>query len=178
VIHGVADHVHQRIGQLFDNIAIEFSVLADQFQIHLLTGELDSLPARRARDPAVLEATDLKKKASHAFDTGDFTEAFRLALRGRRTLGISLETLPPPAPPTSKPTASEANGSQAPPDITRTAETVAGGERCPDCGYPTMPGDAFCRGCGRPHAPATCPTCGAARLADELFCGQCGARFP
>jgi hypothetical protein len=149
-----------------------------QFQIHILGEELEALPPRRARDPSALDAADLRRRASQAFDSGDFTEAFRLALRGRRALGASLETLPPPGPAAAQSTGAEPDGSStAPPDIAQTAETVAGGERCPDCGYPALAGDAFCRGCGRPHAPATCPTCGAPRAGDEPFCGRCGSRF-
>ena len=149
-----------------------------QFQIHLLGEELDALPPRRARDPSAVEATNLKLRATQAFDTGNYTDAFRLALRGRRALGVSLETLPPTGSGVARPSEPEPNGTGTAPDITRTAETVAGGERCPDCGYPALPGDAFCRGCGRPHAPVTCPTCGAPKAGDELFCGRCGSRFP
>jgi len=148
-----------------------------QFQIRLLEDELAGLPTRRAQDHTATEARTLKGQASAAFDQGDYTNAFRLALRGRRALGSTVESLPPSpgvTPPASNGTT---EGDSAPSDATRAAEAVAGRERCPDCGYPALPGDAFCRGCGRPHTSATCPTCGAARVGDEPFCGRCGARF-
>jgi len=148
-----------------------------QFQIRLLTEELAALPGRRAREPDALQAADWKRQASQAFAQGNYTDAFRFALKGRRALGGPLETLPPPGTAPLPASATTGNGTGAAPDVTSTAETVAGGERCPECGYPTQAGDSFCRGCGRPHRPMTCPTCGAARGADEPFCGRCGARF-
>ncbi|HYA69762.1 MAG TPA: zinc ribbon domain-containing protein [Thermoplasmata archaeon] len=149
-----------------------------QFQIRLLTEELEGLPARRRKDSTAVQAGELKRQASAAFDREEYSEAFRLALKGRRTLGGTLESLPPTGTGTSPPSPAVGNGSARAPDLTRTAETVAGGERCPECGYPTLPGDAFCRGCGRPHAAMTCPACGAPRGEQEPFCGRCGARFP
>lgn len=149
-----------------------------QFQLQLLGEELDALPTARTRQAPAPEAAALRKQASAAFDRGDYTGAFRLALRGRRTLGGTLETIPPPSgatPGTPKRTA-DVGGPAS--DPAQAAETAAGGERCSDCGYPTLPEDAFCRGCGRPHTPLTCPTCGSPRGADEPFCGRCGSRFP
>lgn len=149
-----------------------------QFQMRLLSDELGALPARRARDPAVVGATTLRTQAQAAFDKGEFTEAFRLALRGRRTLGGTVESLPAAGGPATSVAPGPTNGSLAAPDAAQTADSVAGAERCPDCGYPALPGDAFCRGCGRPRAALTCPSCGAPRVGDEAFCGRCGARFP
>jgi len=150
-----------------------------QFQIKLLGEELDGLPPRRAREHGATEAAELKLRATTAFENGDYTEAFRLALRGRRALGSTLETLPLTGAGESRSLPATSPGSNgATPDIARTAEGVAGGDRCPDCGYPTLSGDAFCRGCGRPRTPLSCPTCGAPRAADEPFCGRCGTRFP
>lgn len=149
-----------------------------QFQIRLLTEEIDTLPARRMKDPTVVQASELRHQASEAFAKGDFTEAFRLALRGRRTLGSTLETLPLGPVGADTGSAEPGNGSGMKGDVTAAAENVAGGERCPECGYPMLAGDAFCRGCGKPKAAMTCPTCGAPRGASEPFCGQCGNRFP
>ena len=149
-----------------------------QFQIHLLSEELEGLPSRRAKDPTAVQAAEMKRQASEAFDRGDFTEAFRLALRGRRALGGTVESLPPTGPATSQPGPEAGNGTGSAPDITKTAETFAAGERCPECGYPALAGDAFCRGCGRPRTALTCPSCGAPRGAEEPFCGRCGNRFP
>ena len=149
-----------------------------QFQIRLLGDELAALPARRARDATGTQASALHRQASEAFEKEDYTEAFRLALRGRRALGGNLETLPPTGAGVSHASAGTGNGTGPTPDLARTAESVAGGERCPECGYPALAGDSFCRGCGRPHAAMTCPSCGAVRGAEEPFCGRCGARFP
>ncbi|HYA54194.1 MAG TPA: zinc ribbon domain-containing protein [Thermoplasmata archaeon] len=151
-----------------------------QFQIRLLTEELAALPPKRAREQSGVQAAQLNRKANQAFDQGDFTEAFRLALRGRRALGGHLETLPPsPTHATAGAAPGMGNGTAAnPPDLAATAESVAGGERCTECGYPALPGDAFCRGCGKPRGPMTCPSCGSPRAADEPFCGRCGTRFP
>jgi double zinc ribbon protein len=149
-----------------------------QFQIRILWDELAALQGRRAKDPAVAEANTLRTQASAAFDKGDYTDAFRLALRGRRTLGATVESLPASGAAAGAGTGGTANGGATSPDAAQTAEAVAGAERCPDCGYPSLPGDGFCRGCGRPRAKMTCPSCGAPRLGSEAFCGRCGARFP
>jgi len=148
-----------------------------QFQIRLLGEELAALPPRRARDSSGTQATALHRQATEAFDKEEYTEAFRLALRGRRALGGHLETLAPTGAGAGRATGT-GNGGGPAPDLARTAESVAGGERCPECGYPALAGDSFCRGCGRPHATMTCPACGAVRGAEEAFCGRCGARFP
>ena len=161
-----------------DRPAIPKNRAESQFQLRLLGEELETLPTDRAREAAATEATELKNQASAAFDQRDYTTAFRLALRGRRTLGGTLETLPPPGGATAGTSRRTENGGATPSDPTRAAEAAAGGERCPDCGYPTLSGDAFCRGCGRPRVPLTCPTCGASRGAEEPFCGRCGTRFP
>jgi hypothetical protein len=148
-----------------------------QFQIRLLEDELAGLPTRRAQDHTATEARALKGQASAAFEHGDYTGAFRLALRGRRALGSTVESLPAtPSGSTAVPNG-RTDDVAAAADPAQAAEAVAGGERCPDCGYPTLPGDAFCRGCGRPRLAGHCATCGAPRVKDEPFCGRCGARF-
>ena len=144
-----------------------------QFQIRLLTEELGALPPRRSKDPSRIQAAEFARMASEAFAKGDYTEAFRLALKGRRALGGSVESLPL----TGSGEAPTADGEAAKPDLAETARTVAGGERCPDCGYPMLAGDSFCRGCGKPKGTMTCPSCGAPRGADDPFCGRCGTRF-
>jgi hypothetical protein len=161
-----------------DRPAIPKDRAESQFQLRLLGEELEKRPAGRAKETAVTEASALRDQASAAFDRADYSTAFRLALRGRRTLGGTIETLPPPAASThGVPGRTTAAGAAAP-DPTSAAEAAAGGQRCPDCGYPSLSGDAFCRGCGRPRAPLTCPTCGEPRGAEEPFCGRCGNRFP
>src|SRR5437667_563916 len=37
VIDGIANHVHERVGQFLDDVAVEFGVIAASFEIHLLT---------------------------------------------------------------------------------------------------------------------------------------------
>jgi len=145
-----------------------------QFQLRLLA-EAMARP-RPAGGSALQSAAALAQSAHSAFDRGDYTEAFRLALKARRQLGESVESLPltptrSPAPPST----TEAGGKV--PDALSSAEDVATAERCPSCGYPTLAADAFCRGCGAPRGPMTCPTCGAERAVADTFCGRCGTRF-
>lgn len=149
-----------------------------QFQLQLLGEELAAIPARRAREASVTGASALRNQASAAFDQGDYTGAFRLALRGRRTLGGTLESIPPPGSSTTGASGRTASATSAASDPAQTAEAAAGGERCSECGYPALSGDAFCRGCGRPRTPLTCPTCGSPRGEEEPYCGRCGSRFP
>ena len=147
-----------------------------QFQLRILSDELAALGSRRARDPMVKESRSLQAQAQSAFDRGDYTDSFRLALKGRRALGGSVEGLPAAPGAGAGPRGPTGEGTGAG-DPARTAEAVAGSERCPDCGYPMLAGDSFCRGCGKPRALATCGSCGAPRVGDEAFCGKCGARF-
>jgi hypothetical protein len=146
-----------------------------QFQLRLLDGDLEGARAVRPRSATFREATRLRTEAGAAFDRGDFTEAFRLALKGRRTLGAPVEGLR--APTGSVGSASSGTAPPVGPDATLTAERVAGADRCPECGYPALSGDTFCRGCGVPRTPAKCGQCGVARKATDTFCGGCGARF-
>jgi len=149
-----------------------------QFQIRVLSDELAKLTGSRGQDPSAIQAADLLTQASATFDRAEYTDAFRLALKGRRALGGTVESLPPSAAPSSADAKRVGNGAGASPDVARTAETVAESERCPDCGSPALSGDSFCRGCGRPLTALTCPGCGAPRGAEESFCGRCGNRFP
>jgi len=146
-----------------------------QFQLRLLDADLEGARAVRPKSPTFREATRIRSEAGAAFDRGDFTEAFRCALKGRRVLGSPVEALA--APPGSASSASAVKASTGVPDATLTAERVAGADRCPECGYPALSGDTFCRGCGVPRTPATCGQCGAARKPADTFCGGCGVRF-
>lgn len=148
-----------------------------QFQIRILGDEIAARQGRRARDPAVVDATKMRTQASSAFDRGDFTEAFRLGLKGRRMLGATVESLPAVGGGSTGGPAGPYGGRSGAPDATATAEAVAGGERCPDCGYPALRGDVFCRGCGRPRTVMSCASCGSPRVGNEGYCGRCGARF-
>ena len=146
-----------------------------QFQLRLLDQELDTARQDRPASPTVREATQFRTDAGSAFDRGDFTEAFRLALRGRRAIGAAVESLPVTGGATTR--GDGPNGGASAADPTQAAELAASAGRCPHCGYPTLPGDAFCRGCGEPRLPTACPKCGAARQPSDTFCGRCGTPF-
>ncbi len=139
------------------------------FMLGLLSQDLEKAPVGAG---PTLEGTALRDQSQAAFDRGDYAESFRLALRGRRALGSSLETLAPsPHAPSTSATAAGARDPDA------AADSLAGALRCSECGYPTLPNDSFCRGCGRSLVPTTCPSCGAVRTTTDSFCGKCGAPF-
>ncbi len=138
------------------------------FLLGLLNQEVAAAPASAG---PTLEAASLRDQSQAAFDRGDYSESFRLALKGRRALGGHVESLPP----TPGVGAARAMGDGA--DAAGTAEAVAGAARCPACGHPTLSSDTFCRGCGRPLTSPTCSSCGAPRTPADVFCGKCGASF-
>ncbi|HYB63337.1 MAG TPA: zinc ribbon domain-containing protein [Thermoplasmata archaeon] len=143
-----------------------------QFQLHLFEQDLANAGKGPSGSPPNAEARSLYVQAHAAFDRGDYPEAFRLSLRGRRQVGGKVETL---GSPTSAPATV---GGRPTPNPIAAAEEVAAHERCPACGHPTMPGETFCRGCGAARGPSTCPACDAVRVAGDAFCGKCGARYP
>ncbi len=149
-----------------------------QFEMRLLDSDLDRARSARASPSMVSTATSLRTQAQTAFDAGQYTDALRFALKGRRELGGKVETLAA-GPGTSAAGSGPALGRPDPAssDPTVAAERAAGGSRCSQCGYPTRSDDAFCRGCGRPLAPSNCPQCGAVRSPADTFCGRCGAPF-
>ena len=128
-----------------------------RFQLSLLADELTRATESKGPNAQVLEATEIRDTASAAFDRGEFTEAMRLALRGRRRLGTQLETLPP------KP------GTKTPPSPVPD-EAV----KCSSCGEPLRGNDRFCRFCGTLRGPARCAGCGAPLENDDRFCATCG----
>lgn len=142
-----------------------------QFEMKLLDSELDAATASHPGAPATLAGLDFQAKARAAFDAGQFSDAFRLALKGRRGLGGRVETVAP------GPASRAPDAGAVPVDADAAAESAAGSARCPNCGYPVTSADAFCRGCGTPRTPMTCPKCGAARAPADTFCGRCGERF-
>ncbi len=146
-----------------------------QFQLRLLDQELETARRDRPDSAPTRDAEKSRHDAGAAFDRGDFTEAFRLALKGRRAIGSGVESLPASGAPVA---ASDGPiGNRAALDPSRAAEEAASGGHCPTCGYPALPGDAFCRGCGEPRVPTACPKCGADRQPADTFCGRCGAAF-
>jgi RNA polymerase subunit RPABC4/transcription elongation factor Spt4 len=136
------------------------------FQIKLLNEELAAAGTSRPNDPSLAEGTTASQDAQIAYDRGDYTEAMRLALRGRRKLGTRIEALPPPntrIPPTPPALAPVALGGPA------------GMAPCVQCGRPLKASDRFCRACGTPKAPSACPSCGTAIEEGDRFCPACGA---
>lgn len=118
-----------------------------QFQMRLLSDEVALAKAERPSDGRTLSGNALLAQAQTAYDRGQYAEAFRLALKGRREVGGSVETVPltPPAP----------DGTEGPagaPNLEAAAEAVAAADRCPSCGHPMLPDEPFCRGCGVPRS--------------------------
>jgi hypothetical protein len=146
-----------------------------QFQLRLLDQEVATARADRPKQAATVDAVNLQGQSQAAFDRADYTEAFRLALRARRTLGGKVEAL---APPLRVPVAVRTGiGSAAPEDPASAADRVAAANRCSSCGYPAMPEDTFCRGCGTPRTASVCASCGGPRAPGDTFCGRCGVSF-
>jgi hypothetical protein len=142
-----------------------------QFAMKLLDAEVATAKNTRPTDPATLSALEFQGKAQAAFAAGEYTDAFRFALKGRRGLGSNVETVAPG--PGTRPGV----GGGVPLDAGPVAERAVSATRCPDCGYPTTADDVFCRGCGSQRSPATCPRCGTPRTTVDTFCGRCGERF-
>ena len=145
-----------------------------QFQIHLLEQEVGTASRDRPTAEPTIQGRSSLSEAQAAFDRTEYTEAFRLALRGRRQLGGSIEALPP-SPGTGS-GLREAPGSSDS-ELVLTAEQVASAQRCRSCGAPIVADDTFCRGCGTPRTAPGCPNCGAVRRARDTFCGKCGSPF-
>jgi hypothetical protein len=144
-----------------------------QFQIRLLDGELAEARSARPGAPATVAAIEFRAEAQRAFDGGNYTEAFRVALKARRGLGGKVETLAPT--PGVAPAPAGGNGEGV--DPSAVAERAASADRCPQCGYPVTADDVYCRGCGTPRTASACPRCGATRGPSDTFCGRCGERF-
>lgn len=144
-----------------------------QFQIRILSTELEEARSTRPTADATTQAAASLAAAQAASDRADYTEAFRMALRGRKQVGGSVEAVAPaPGRAGRSPAAESATG-----DPALAAETVASAERCASCGQPILRGDTFCRGCGTPRAAPLCSRCGAPRHSADAFCGKCGAAF-
>ena len=148
------------------------------FELGLLERDLETAKRERPKQNGTRKGEATRAVAQAAYDRADYTEAFRLALKGRREVGGRVETLAPAGSVRTTGGSPEAPEAPLTSDTpAQVAETVASAERCPQCGHPTQSSDAFCRGCGTPRVPATCPKCGSARLATDTFCGVCGRRY-
>jgi len=144
-----------------------------QFQLRLFEQDLVTAGKSAPTAQPSAGARELYVQAHAAFSRGDYAEAFRLSLRGRRRVGGRVESLGPPAHGVPQ----GSGGGSAAPNPVLAAEEVAAQERCPACGHPTVAGDAFCRGCGAARTPAVCPSCGGPRTPKDAFCGRCGHRY-
>jgi len=134
-----------------------------RFELALLREEIGRRTDAGTADAAVAESTKMADLAGQAFDRGDFTEALRLALRGRRHLGAHLETVPPPTIAAS---------------ATPTPATSEAPLACSGCGEPLRPTDRFCRFCGTLRGPARCAGCGTPLAEEDRFCAACGRPVP
>ncbi len=145
--------------------------LESQFQLKLFEKELATSPS--GPEPGNSGARELWVQAHAAFDRADYTEALRLALRGRRQLGGKVETLGPPLSAGD----GRASGPPGPAASVPSTGREAVGVRCGHCGNPIVEGDTFCRACGAPRSALACPNCGVPRLSTDQFCGRCGKRY-
>jgi hypothetical protein len=142
------------------------------FQIELAQDELEQVRTTKSSTKGFREADILWTNAQKAYDKQDFTEALRLALKSRRTLGARVEALPvSTVPSTTSPAKAEVAG-RDPGSLT---DQPTFGQKCPQCGRIAAPSDQFCRGCGTAIAPALCSNCGAPLLMGDRYCGKCGA---
>ena len=136
-----------------------------RFQMNLLSDDLSNLKGSASQAPEAKEGRTLLSDAQGAFDRGQFTEALRLALRGRRKIGGRLETLAPGP-------GSERPGPGSDGEELSTEEAAAAS--CPSCGTPMKASDQFCRGCGASRSAPKCGKCGESLSKDDRFCGVCG----
>lgn len=137
------------------------------FQLSLVQDELEKARPEKGRTKVYKDADSLRAQAQSAYDAQDFTEALRLALKSRRTLGTRVESFPvSAAAPAAAPLTAEPGTAASQPTF---------GQKCPKCGRVAAANDQFCRACGAPIAPAVCAACGAPLLSGDRFCGKCGA---
>jgi double zinc ribbon protein len=137
--------------------------IAAQFELKLLGEEIERAPVGSARN----EAEQVRQQAQAAADRSDYTESLRLALRGRRSLGVQLETVPLPA---TRAAAAEERASAPLP-----SRAAASSLPCPRCGRANSAADRFCRACGAPLKGPQCRQCGSPVTPEDQFCGVCGA---
>jgi Double zinc ribbon len=138
------------------------------FQLRLLDEELAAGGPGGTPPSVVREVTALSLDAHSSYEKGDYTEALRVALKGRRSLGARLETLPPPS----------VVAAPAPTDAAPATSDGGTADRCRQCGQPLRSGDKFCRGCGAAITASNCARCGESLDGVDQFCGRCGAPRP
>ncbi len=149
--------------------------LEARFEQNLLAEEIVRRRAERAKDPVVRAAERLGRDSQAAYDGNEYTEALRLALKGRRTLGVKIEGLPARGGGRieTQGTSEGSNGRVGGPATPRPEPEF--GAKCPQCGRIGAAPDRFCRDCGTTLAPAVCGRCSQPLLAGDRFCGTCGA---
>jgi Double zinc ribbon len=140
-----------------------------RFAITSLEREL-AAPIPAGAEGAHGEAAEYLRQAEESYRSEGYAEAWRLALRGRRRLGGTLETVA--APPSRERPASAALPSKV--GAPEAEPAGRGPASCPTCGRPNAPSDRFCRGCGALLGAATCARCGTPNAPDDRFCGACG----
>jgi hypothetical protein len=144
------------------------------FQLSLAQEELDQARSAKSETPAFQGADAMRRDGQAAYDRQDYTEALRLALKSRRTLGARIEALP--VSPGLAPAGGSGSPVAAPTGLLGSSTNQPSfGQKCPQCGRIAAATDQFCRACGAPIVPALCGNCGAPLLAGDRFCGKCGA---
>ena len=118
------------------------------------------------------EAAEYLGQARSAYARADYSEAWRLALRGRRRIGGPVESVTLSFPRPDRPASSPA---EVPPAGERGPDEISGAAICSSCGRRNGPADRFCRGCGRSLGPLACARCGVPNSAEDRYCGGCGA---
>lgn len=146
--------------------------LEARFQLNVGAQELEEARASKSGSPSFQEAEALHSQGQLAFDKEDFTEALRLALKSRRTLGARIEALPVTAAVAAAPTLASAATARSASGV---SEALTFGPKCSKCGRVAAETDQFCRTCGTPIVPVACSSCGTPLLAGDRFCGKCGA---
>jgi hypothetical protein len=142
------------------------------FQMTLLVEEIARARTTPGSEGLARDADQIRAEAQAAYGRADFTEALRLALRGRRRVGGRLETLPPSRS-TQPESAGPAGGAPAGPSGEEAAAATTA--HCPRCGKGIRASDKFCRGCGASLKASQCPRCGQPLQPDDVFCAGCGA---
>jgi Double zinc ribbon len=139
-----------------------------RFALQMLASDLDRTPPKNGKAAARKEAVQLQGQAQDAYDRKEYTEAWKLALRGRRRLGGEIESVAP------RPLLSAPSG-PTPVEAASGELTTPSSTPCPKCGKSNGPEDRFCRACGTTLAAPKCARCGRANDPTDQFCGTCGS---
>lgn len=155
--------------------------LEAKFEISLLEDALTKLPPESSPESRKLLVT-----AKKAWEKENYSDALRMAMRGKRALEQkSDDTIPLTAGttvdvPPQTPVAAAARSSAPMSGDDYKMEPATGEARpttvvCSRCNKENPAKNKFCRGCGKPLAAPLCPRCQKAIEADDAFCGTCGA---